>query len=222
MPGRADYLRSPSLPRLQAAMQALAQLHACWAHGPKEATGLSESPTVRERAHLLSRWLSERASWEHLQGATPLENALIQDTRRYLLQLGPNLLEQLRGLAQQKVALHFVVRDIWSDHVLFSDEQVTGIIDFGAARIDEPATDVARLLGSLEPYDRGRWQLGFQAYHQLNPSVREDRVQILDQAATLLSALQWLTWLIIEPREFTVPKTQLLARWQSLLARFLV
>jgi Ser/Thr protein kinase RdoA (MazF antagonist) len=44
-----------------------------------------------------------------------------------------------------------VVRDLWSDHVLFADREparVAGIVDFHAAGIDTPLTDIARLLGS--------------------------------------------------------------------------
>lgn len=137
----------------------------------------------------------------------------------HLTALGPALLIELSEIQPKPVQLHFVLRDVWSDHILFTADQVTGIIDFGAARIDEPATDVSRLLGSLEPLDASRWLMGWQAYHAVLPHVELERVRVLDRAGTLLAAVQWLQWLVIEPRQFDVPLHQLLTRWQRLLRR---
>jgi Ser/Thr protein kinase RdoA (MazF antagonist) len=215
MPGTADYLEQPSDRRLQAAMQSLAKLHLAWASA---AQSTMASPTVSDRVQRLSNWLTTNHS-QPLAPRNALEDALVSDTRSRLMRQGPELLRQLKALAKFHVPIHFVIRDIWSDHVLFVDEQVSGIIDFGAARQDEPATDVARLLGSLEPFDDDRWQQGMNAYLQVNSGVVAERVQVLDRVATLLSALQWMQWLIVERRSFAAPIEQLYARWQRLLAR---
>ena len=44
-----------------------------------------------------------------------------------------------------------VLRDVWAPHVLFADrdsDRTVGLVDYHAAGLDTPATDLARLLGS--------------------------------------------------------------------------
>lgn len=226
MPGRSDYQEAASITRLQAALQQLANLHNVWEHSTSVAA--APSPTLDQRYQRLQSCLSElprQLAWGSLNPSLsqprfcPQMIILASETLRLLAERGPALLtaaDQLRG---QAVKLHFVIRDIWSDHVLFTGDQVTGIIDFGAARIDEPATDVARLLGSLEPVDPLRWHMGWDYYQQINGQVDLRRVQLLDRLATLLSAVQWLEWLVLKPRQFPAPVSSLVSRWQKLIVR---
>ncbi len=214
--GVADYGDYPSGPRLQAAMHALAQLHNAWS---RSSSALAVSPTVIDRSQRLEAWCKSLPRLTNQPRADAQMRMLADDTLRQLAIQGPRHLEALNSIAAEPVATHFVLRDIWSEHVLFTDEKVTGMIDFGAARVDEPATDVARLLGSLEPIDQQRWCAGLEYYLRSNPAVNRHRVQILGNAATLLSALQWLEWLVLEPREFETSRPKLLARWRGLLNR---
>lgn len=221
MPGTADYLQQPSDLRLRSAMSALAQLHRVWATH----TIAQPSPAVASRVELLKMWLCAppvRFDGSGLASKDTWENQLAAETLGALTRWGPSLLAQLQELAPERSETHFVLRDIWSDHVLFTGDQVTGIIDFGAARVDEPATDVARLLGSLEPSDSGRWSLGLELYKDASGVVDQRRVELLDRASTLLSAAQWLRWLLVEQREFPVPKPYLYRRWQQHLSRTLL
>ncbi len=218
MPGAADYLTQPSLPRLQAAMQALAQLHQIW-QSHATATALAQSPTVEQRQQRLQWAWKQLPNWTQKRWGTSPHDALVSSTLRHLAKQTPQLLRQLQQLAAVQVPVHFTLRDIWSDHVFFSGLSVTGIIDFGAARVDEPATDVARLLGSLEPLDAQRRAYGCDAYRELQPALDPQRVQVLDDVATLLAAVQWFQWLVLEQREFKVPAASLLPRWQQLLLR---
>ncbi len=219
MPGKADYLAEPSPQRLQAALQALAKLHLAWRETPQPATPAGRSPAAIERRQKLEHCLQQLHYWK-LQ---PLDDSphcrLARRTLQHLAACGPQLLHQLTSSLDQQVALHFVLRDVWSDHVLFSGDRVSGIIDYGAARVDEPATDVARLLGSLEPFDQRQWLIGWDAYHAVNPHVDLERVRLLDRVGTLLSAVQWLQWLVLQPRQFDATTTQLVERWQRLLHR---
>lgn len=197
------------------------------------------SPTVAERRQKLELSLQRLQAWRSRCGGstvygssistgsiigdpqayTAAVSGLAQQTLVHLAARGPALLQELIEVQRVLVPLHFVLRDVWSDHILFTEDRVTGIIDFGAARVDEPATDVARLLGSLEPLDASRWLIGWQAYHADNPRVDLERVRLLDRVGTLLAAVQWLQWLAIEPRQFDMPIQQLLLRWQRLLQR---
>lgn len=218
LPGAADYLQQPSLERLQAAMQALAQVHRVWSDGPQHQSGLS--PSCQQRSQRLQDGLDHVPDLLRIEPpATEPLATLFRQTVAHLATWGPAWLADLQQLHAQAVPLHFVMRDVWSDHVVFEGPQVSGFIDFGAARLDEPATDVARLLGSLEPLNPAHWRLGWQAYQAVNPHVDLKRVAILDRVGTLLSALQWLQWLVIEQREFRAKPAELIARWQQYLRR---
>ncbi len=202
------------------------------------------SPTVAERRQKLEFSLQQQSAWQRCVFASGADcaarqtdslvnvfgpnfseptaaalSSLAQQTLLHLAALGPGLLRHLIEVQATPVRLQFVLRDVWSDHILFSEDRVSGIIDFGAARVDEPATDVARLLGSLEPLDASRWLLGWQAYHAGNPHIELVRVQLLDRVGTLLAAVQWLQWLVIQPRQFDAPLPQLLERWRRLVVR---
>lgn len=218
LPGAAEYLQQPSLERLQAAMEALAQVHLVWSRGPQQQVGLS--PSCQQRSQRLQYWLGQVPQLLRIEPpATEPLASLFRETVAQLASWGPVWLAELQQLQTQAVSLHFVMRDVWSDHVLFAGSRVSGFIDFGAARLDEPATDVARLLGSLEPLNPAQWHLGWQAYQAVNPQVELRRVGILDRSGTLLSAVQWLQWLVIERREFPAAPSELIARWQQNLWR---
>ncbi|MEO8269565.1 MAG: aminoglycoside phosphotransferase family protein [Aureliella sp.] len=219
MPGMADYLAAPSTERLQAALRALAKLHRAWQGTPQSLTPVGLSPTVIERSQKLEYYLEQLSTWTRQPLIDSPHRRLADHTLQRLAAHGPQLMQQLAIVRYQPIPLHFVLRDVWSDHILFTDDRVTGIIDYGAARVDEPATDVARLLGSLEPFDRGRWMIGWEAYQAFNPLVDLERVRVLDRVGTLLSAVQWLQWLVLQPRSFKATTNQLTERWQRLLHR---
>ena len=54
--------------------------------------------------------------------------------------------------------------DPWHDHVLFTGDQVSGVIDYGSVKEDHIAVDLARLLGSLVEDDENAWSIGLKAY----------------------------------------------------------
>ncbi len=218
LPGSADYLQARSDERLRNAMHALAQLHRAWS----SQACVAPSPTVVDRIERLRHWQQTGLLADHFASyaSNRLEAALIRDTVFHLKSSAPRLQSCLQEASRQRVQIHPVLRDVWSDHILFSENTVTGIVDYGAVRVDEPATDVARLLGSLEPDDQQRWTSGLQYYREESGSTLDpDRVGLLDRVATLLSAAQWMDWLTIERLQFDVPASQLFARWEGFLAR---
>jgi Ser/Thr protein kinase RdoA (MazF antagonist) len=93
---------------------------------------------------------------------------------------------------------------VWNDHVLFSEEAVSGLVDFGSVRIDHASVDLARLLGSLVGDDREGWEAGLDAYKALRPlSLTEQGLaRALDQTGTILGMANWLRWLYLERRVF--------------------
>ncbi len=222
MPGQANYIRQPSREKLESAIGSLADLHGVWFDFLHEQT---ISPSTRQRIEMLSEWLGIRDLVEqvgaHVRG--PGEAAACMSTVRMLHSRGPRLLEELQRAHADIVSLHPVLRDIWSDHLLFEGERVSGFIDFGTVRMDEPAADLARMLGSLHPFEFDVRMEAIEAYNrrQAEPAVDPERVELLDRSGTLLTALQWMRWLILDRKKFNVDTASLFERWQIALARMM-
>lgn len=51
---------------------------------------------------------------------------------------------------RQRVSVQLCFTDVHRDHVLYSGDEVTGLIDYGAVKLDSPAVDLARLFGENE------------------------------------------------------------------------
>jgi len=119
-----------------------------------------------------------------------------------------------------RVRIQPVIRDIWHDHVLFTGDEVTGLIDFGAMQNDCVSTDIARLLGSLVGDDADGWKCGLNAYRRersLTPD-EESLVQVFDASTVLLSGMNWLQWIYVEGRHFD-RRTTILARLDVTIVR---
>ncbi len=137
-----------------------------------------------------------------------------------LPQLLTHAIGQLDSLATTHFALQPCLRDIWHDHVLFTGDQVSGIIDYGAVDIDTPATDLARLLGSLVEDDAHAWQTGVAAYSEVQ-SLTDDEARaakILDTSGTVLAGCNWLRWVYVEGRRFD-DREQVIERFRRIVAR---
>ncbi len=222
MPGQPSYLLKPSRKKLDSAVHALAELHSIWCSCAPEQ---GPSPSVTQRIEMLSHWLELQDLVEQV-GANvrgPVEAAACMSTVQMLHARGPQLLQQLLRASQVPVTLHPVLRDVWNDHLLFDDENVSGIIDFGATRLDEPAVDLARMLGSLHPFECDVRQTAVEDYNRKRASftVDPERVDLLDRSGTLLTALQWMKWLILERRKFNADTGKLFERWQTALSRMM-
>jgi aminoglycoside phosphotransferase (APT) family kinase protein len=147
------------------------------------------------------------------------ENELAKLTLHYFQCMSDQVTQQLKQL-RAPIQLCWVARDLHYEHLLFDHERLTGVIDYGAARIDEPLIDLVRLLGSLWPHDAELRHRLVDHYRSLMDfEVSTVRFQYLDHASTLLSAMQWLQWLLIDRREFQVERQTLLKRWAGLLER---
>jgi homoserine kinase type II len=231
MPGTADYEHTPTTEKLRAAMTALAQFHSCTKDFPVNAP-IAAIQCVAGAAPAISRRLSR------LQELTPaacqqlahaIEEAIWPElaplARRFLATLSdalPRALAQLAPLENIPLPLQPCLRDIWHDHVLFTGNEVSGIVDFGAVDIDTPATDIARLLGSLAGDDAIAWQAGVAAYSAVRPlsQYESQAVTALDTAGTLLAGCNWIRWIYIEGRRFENPP-EIIERFRRILARTL-
>jgi len=222
MPGLANYMRQPSRPKLESAIDGLAELHCVWFDFSHEK---NVSPSIKQRVEMLTEWLRMRDLVEQV-GANvrgSVEAAACMSTVQMLHSRGPRLLEELLRADQVPVSLQPVLRDIWSDHLLYEGDRVSGVIDFGTVRMDEPATDLARMLGSLHPFELDVRLAAIEAYNRSRQehAVDPERVELLDRSGTLLTALQWMRWLILERHKFNADTGKLFERWQTALARMM-
>ncbi|MDB5334415.1 MAG: hypothetical protein JWN70_34, partial [Planctomycetaceae bacterium] len=124
------------------------------------------------------------------------------------------------ALGSATVALQPCLRDVWHDHLLFTGEELTGLIDPGACRSENVTTDLARLLGSLVEDDRGEWDFALDCYQQMRPlSLVELRMlRAFDASGVVLSGVTWLDWLLIQQRVF-INRARVLERLQTIVRR---
>ena len=208
LPGKADFRDNPSRVRLAAAMWMLARIHvAAGGMGRVKAFSTEASPTLLSRREQLAALL--RGGLDELVAAVERHNdpSLASRGRRLLAHfrtLAPRTATNLEAAANLRVPLFPVIRDLWHDHVLFTRDEVTGIVDFGALRIDSAACDLARLLGSLVGDDTAAWSFALDAYAAVRPLTSEERelIPVLDEANLVLAGLNWLTWICVERRTF--------------------
>jgi len=109
--------------------------------------------------------------------------------------------------AGQSYCVQPVIRDIWWDHCLFSGDELTGLIDYGAMGTDVVSFDLARLLGSCldrTPADLLMWEEALAAYQRVRPLTEAERLLIpwIDATGVLLGVSNWLRWLFLEHRSF--------------------
>jgi hypothetical protein len=222
MPGRADFHSSPKDRRLAAAVEAIAELHRNWA---KCASSVQPVPAVARRLRALTDWertvaLGWRPHFTMADGALrqPAEiawNILPSRVRQAIRDLEPWL--------AVTAPLQPCLCDVWHDHVLFDGDRVTGIIDYAAMKIDHPAVDLARLLGSLIPDDPVRTAFALDVYQSLVPLSHPQLVELLDRTGTVVAATHWLRSLYLDRRSYPnitevaerlTAIVQRLVRWQ--------
>jgi homoserine kinase type II len=203
MPGSADYWANPAEPKLVAALQTLAEFHVAAARWKSEPRSI---PAIGNRIAALvehnARGDEYRAAVAAMEG--DLQPWLSESCGLAQAASG-EWLQRLRKAASVQAALIPCIRDVWHDHVLFTDSVVTGIVDFGAMRLDSLAVDVARLVGSLVGDPEGPRRLALSAYVARNPGCdRElELVDLIDGSSQVIAALNWVRWLCVERRAFS-------------------
>jgi len=225
MPGAADYERSPSMKRLNAAMSALATFHVAASDFPATTPAPVNvtAPAITRRLSTLRELADHGAGnlFDRINFATwPEFDPLVRRFLTTVPKLLPRTIVPLETLANLTFPLQPCIRDIWHDHVLFTRDEVTGIIDFGAVGIDTPATDLARLLGSLVGDDEAAWRAGISAYSDTRPfSVDEERAaRALDASSTILAGCNWIRWIGSEGRQFE-DRSRVIKRFRQIVAR---
>ena len=230
MPGRADYHSNPNERRLLSALQTLAEFHVRVRHFCSPSSSECQAPGIKTRCEQLQRLFGgelevissrvRRGGWPELE---TLARTLIELVRGCAFH-AMTVLHRAAGLV---IIPQICIRDIWHDHVLFEGDKVSGLVDFGAMRIDCVSGDIARLLGSFVADDPLQWQSGIDAYHAIRPVSPSERELIVayDVGNMLLSGMNWLRWIYLESRHFDDRQTieqrlrKLIVRLKSFRAR---
>ena len=235
MKGAPDVSGDVSLARRESAAKVLARLHHCWSG---HCTVIGEAPGMKERLTLLQE---ANRDWSLLTAAVRSTEGQLGELARRTIEHGrqsaSRLAAECQNLLRPKL-LHFVIRDVRCEHVLYVNDRVTGVIDYGAARVDDPMLDLVRLSASQSPKDRNARYETLQVYFaekakicgeafptESQLTISDDSLmrfrdfRVLDETSTVLSALQWLRWLVVEHRQFSLPADKLLNRLEQLVQR---
>jgi Ser/Thr protein kinase RdoA (MazF antagonist) len=191
----------------------LAQLHTVWRNLPSPPSPPDRGgrgggcPAVQRRLMFVDEWYGLlRSGWHPLAivaASDPLR-PIVERAWRVLpsaVERVPQRLQRWRG-GQSR--LQPCLGDPWHDHLLFDGDRLTGLIDYGAVKIDHVAVDLSRMLGSLVGDDAAGWQMGLQAYRRFAPlsAEEEELAHALDETGIVLGVANWLRWLYEEQRPF--------------------
>ena len=203
MPGSADFEKAPNSKRLLNAVQKLAEFHQSTAQVQLD---FGPSKNMISRVEQLTRFPAEMQSMEDQALQHPSRwIASLYGQLRNCAELAQPCLYELSQIATQPMVLQPVIRDIWHDHILFTGNEVSGIVDFGAMQMDNVALDLARMLGSLvgDVNDPAGLR-ALEHYGSFRPLQDTERqsMQWLDRSAVLLGSLNWLRWIVLEERNY--------------------
>ncbi|MDA0818455.1 MAG: phosphotransferase, partial [Planctomycetota bacterium] len=133
---------------------------------------------------------------------------------------GAAALQRMGAYEPEPEWLLTVVRDLRAEHLLFaearsrSEPQVSGLIDFHAARLDSPACDLGRLLASwcAGPPQPAVVRETVHAYaaarevggggRPLEASQLCERIELIAATGVLLGLDNWVCWVAQEQRRF--------------------
>lgn len=180
LPGTADFATRPSDARLISAVSALAALHRAWAPAIPR---LAPCPGIRRRIEILH---SFRESLPVHSSFSPIVPRLRQRI--------PRALVELADWQDQPLPPQPCLCDPWHDHLLFTGDTLTALVDFGAVKVDHPAVDLARMLGDLVGEDEPRFRFGLEAYRAAGGPVEvpDELVRLLDETGVLCALIGWL------------------------------
>lgn len=189
---------SASRSEIECSCTALARLHRLWA-----ALGVAHAscPAIAarlERADACMKLVAGR--WRVLSESISAGDELDQHAVRgwdLVCRHIDHVVHGLRPWLAVQLNLHPCIGDLRAEHVLFNGDRLSGIVDFGAARMDHGAVDLARLLGSLAGDVSSLRKAGLEAYRAVRSlSLQEEAlVHILDHSGAVLAVASWVMWI---------------------------
>lgn len=209
LPGVADFRANPNDARLTNACAALARLHHAWTpHSPTELP----CPAVARRLHVLA----DRSTIPDLTHLDAESRRVVQRAADQIARCAARAEQALLPWTERSLPLRPCLCDVHHDHVLFAGDAVTGVIDYGAMKVDHVAVDLARLLGDLVEDDDARFAAGLNAYHAAGGTlgVPAEFVRLLDRSGVVCALVGWLHRFATHP-----PSSAVTARLTRLVSR---
>jgi homoserine kinase type II len=203
MPGKADFLHNTNDQRLGNMSRALARFHLASAQFNLD---FNRSSCVNTRVEQLANVDQTISNVQRAPAGS--RNQTFENFRQTVtVRVGPlasALQSKLSRFTGTVFPVQPVIRDVWHDHVFFTGDQVTGLVDFGAMQIDNVALDLARLLGSTVRDDRNQWRFAMQSYREIRPlsDTEIELLPLLDECGIILGSLNWLKWIFLDGRPF--------------------
>lgn len=210
--GENSFAASPSREKLQSMCHALAKVHQRASQIPTslEPSDLRGCHSVASHRMQLGRLL-EHLGTGAFDAAQVWWQQLVPDASERLpacLRLGAELAQQRLGECEQaSLPVQWCWGDAWHNNFLFAGDDVCGVVDFATVRIDTPAADLARLLGSTTADHPDWWAGGIEAYGAVCPlsPAQQQAAAALAASGTVLSLANWLRWICLESRTFRDP-----------------
>lgn len=206
MPGAAETSQPPPLDRVRAAFAALAAFH----QRLSRHRALGASPGMRGR---LDEWLSwtgggfdevaQRIASRPDDPFSGLAAEWLAAARRR----AAAIVEPWRRATIVVVPLQPCLRDVRPEHFLFTGPLVTGLVDFGAMRIETVAADLSRLLSEWSLHDPMTRGAALNAYSSIRPLSADETtlIEVFDQSSAFLLGGHWVRWHFVEGRAFRDP-----------------
>lgn len=230
---------APSPGQAIAALETLARIHVALREaGGDEGPRHAPPPAWARRVEALRAVIVRGWDEPTRRSLSPLQAAVAERRRAAAAILrdqgGLSYLSRLAASVPPAVPLQPVLRDVWQAHVLFVGDEVSAVIDWHAAGIDTPATDLARLLGSWEGPRSASvgadsladslsvvWGDALEAYQVIRPLSREELalIDLLHLAGVVGGLHHWFRWVLDENRHFPDP-CAVLERVDALLKNF--
>lgn len=141
----------------------------------------------------------------------------------------PEIMTGLAHWTETKLDLQYVVRDVHFGNTLFSGGKLVAFVDFDAVRMDTPAADLSRLVGSVLLERAGDvdasavWEAVLAAYRTVRTLSTEEETlaRWLSEVNPLINLANWVAWLGVEGRNFGESQGmafQRLEQWSRVVA----
>ncbi len=207
LPGESSFEREPSREKVEAGLLALAEFHLATADYPATVGATGAAPGIQRRLAKLRLWLDgglDELSGTVVDGDWPEFASRARSILIEARKTAPAVRGALEKVASLVVPLQPCIRDIWHGHVLFVGSRVTGLVDFGSLEVENVATDIARLLGSMAGDQAAWWNAGVAAYGALRGLSPGEAllVRAYDLSTVVMSGLNWVDWVFRERRQF--------------------
>lgn len=196
----------PSLARVRAGFEALAELHARLSRTDAR---MGPSPGLAARRDELRGLMAGAFDLLAAVLATRPDDPCTADALAWLglaRRLAPGVLATATAASRLALPLQPCLRDARPEHFLFTGDSVTGLVDFGAMDVESPAADLARLSGEWLPRGScdGLRSQGLDTYGRARPTSPDEiaAAGAFEELADLLIAERWIRWRFVEGRRF--------------------